>query len=92
MVALGRLHMAERDFEKARRIYRSMLLQNLDPAAGVSKADVYLALLRELERHRFDVFAHKPYLRRRKKLAIAVVRWLREEPSHLAARIFPGTP
>jgi phytoene synthase len=42
-------------------------------------ADVYLALLRELERHRFDVFAHKPYLRRRKKLAIAVVRWLREE-------------
>ncbi len=55
-------------------------------------ADVYLALLRELERHRFDVFAHKPYLRRRKKLAIAVVRWLREEPSHLAARFFPGSP
>jgi tetratricopeptide (TPR) repeat protein len=44
MVALGRLYMAESDWEKARRIYRSMLLQNLDPNAGVSKADVYLHL------------------------------------------------
>jgi len=43
-------------------------------------ADVYLALLRELERHRFDVFAHKPYLRRRKKLAIALVRYLSRNP------------
>ena len=41
-------------------------------------ADVYLALLRELERHQFDVFAHRPYLRRRKKLAIACVRLLSE--------------
>jgi len=49
-------------------------------------ADVYLALLRELERHRFDVFAHRPYLKRRKKLAIALFRWLREEPSHLLPR------
>jgi tetratricopeptide (TPR) repeat protein len=44
MIALGKLHMAEKEWEKARRIYRSMLLQNLDPAAGVSKADVYLHL------------------------------------------------
>ncbi len=44
MVALGRLYMTATEWEKARRIYRSMLLQNLDPAAGVSKADVYLAL------------------------------------------------
>jgi phytoene synthase len=43
-------------------------------------ADVYLALLRELERHRFDVFAHPPYLKRRKKLAIALVRWLPRRP------------
>jgi phytoene synthase len=53
-------------------------------------ADVYLALLRELERHRFDVFAHRPYLRRRKKLAIACLRFVREhEP---ARRLFshPG--
>jgi phytoene synthase len=42
-------------------------------------ADVYLALLRELERHRFDVFTRRPYLSRRKKLAIALVRWLRAE-------------
>jgi tetratricopeptide (TPR) repeat protein len=44
MVALGRLYMASSEWEKARRIYRSMLLQNLDPSAGVGKADVYLAL------------------------------------------------
>jgi 15-cis-phytoene synthase len=51
-------------------------------------ADVYLALLRELERHRFDVFAHRPYLRRRKKLAIACLRWIHQE----GARLFPATP
>jgi phytoene/squalene synthetase len=38
-------------------------------------ADVYLALLRELERKHFDVFSGHPYLSRRKKLAIACVRW-----------------
>ena len=32
------------DWEKARRIYRSMLLQNLDPNSGVTRADVYLHL------------------------------------------------
>src|SRR5262249_61711119 len=39
-------------------------------------ADVYLALLRELERKHFDVFTEHPYLSRRKKLAIACARWL----------------
>jgi phytoene synthase len=52
-------------------------------------ADVYLALLRELDKQRYDVFAHKAYLRRRKKLAIALLRWLREEPGHLRARLLP---
>ncbi len=42
--SLGRLHLAAGDWEKARGIYRKMLLQNLDPAAGVTKADVYLHL------------------------------------------------
>jgi phytoene synthase len=55
-------------------------------------ADVYLALLRELERHRFDVFTERPYLGRRKKLAIACLRWLRDEPGHLRARLFPHPP
>jgi phytoene synthase len=41
-------------------------------------ADVYLALLDELEAVRYDVFLHPPYLRRRRKLAIAARRWLRE--------------
>lgn len=44
MAGLGRLYMSVGDWEKARRVYRSMLLQNLDPSVGVSKADVYLQL------------------------------------------------
>ena len=44
LIALGRLYMNLSDWEKARRIYRSMLLQNLDPASGVTRADVYLHL------------------------------------------------
>ena len=44
LIALGRLYMAARDWEQARRIYRSMLLQNLDPQIGMTRADVYLAL------------------------------------------------
>jgi tetratricopeptide (TPR) repeat protein len=36
--------MTASEWEKARRIYRSMLLQNLDPTSGITKADVYLAL------------------------------------------------
>jgi tetratricopeptide (TPR) repeat protein len=41
LIALGRLYMQAQDWEKARRIYRSMLLQNLDPNSGVTRADVY---------------------------------------------------
>jgi golgin subfamily B member 1 len=44
MAGLGRIYFGQEDWEKARRIYRSMLLQNLDPSVGVSKADVYLQL------------------------------------------------
>jgi tetratricopeptide (TPR) repeat protein len=40
LVALGRLYLHEGDFNNARRIYRTMLLQNMDEAAGISKADV----------------------------------------------------
>ncbi len=54
--------------------------------------DVYLALLDELERMRFDVFTRPPYLRRRRKLAIAALRWLKQEPRHMAARLFPQSP
>lgn len=38
-------------------------------------ADVYLALLDELERVGFDVFCQRPYLHRRRKLALALRRW-----------------
>jgi tetratricopeptide (TPR) repeat protein len=44
MAGLGQLHMAAQDWEKARRVYRSMVLQNLDPSLGISKADVYYQL------------------------------------------------
>ena len=44
MAGLGRLAMAAKDWEKARRVYRSMVLQNLDPSAGITKGQVYLAL------------------------------------------------
>ena len=44
LAALGRVYFEQQDWEKARRIYRSMLLQNLDERAGVTKADVYLQL------------------------------------------------
>jgi phytoene synthase len=41
-------------------------------------ADVYLALLDELERARFDVWGRRPYLGRRRKLMLALRRWARE--------------
>jgi len=45
LVALGRLYIEAEEWDKARRIYRSMLLQNLDESAtGMSKADVYYYL------------------------------------------------
>src|SRR5262249_4600421 len=52
--------------------------------------DVYLALLRELDRKRFDVFAARPYLSRRKKLAIAFARWLAERGRGLVAALPPA--
>lgn len=44
MAGLGRIYFAAEDWEKARRVYRSMVLQNLDPDLGISKADVYYNL------------------------------------------------
>ncbi|HEY7956264.1 MAG TPA: tetratricopeptide repeat protein, partial [Polyangia bacterium] len=44
LAALGRLHLAKGEWDKARGIYRKMLLQNLDPQAGITKAEVYLHL------------------------------------------------
>tara|TARA_R110002073_G_scaffold24260_9_gene82156 strand:- start:70410 stop:81644 length:11235 start_codon:yes stop_codon:yes gene_type:complete len=44
MIGLGELYMAKQDWEKARRVYRSMVLQNIDPALGITKADVYFKL------------------------------------------------
>ncbi len=44
MAGLGRIYMARQDWEKARRVYRSMVLQDIDPELGLSKADVYFHL------------------------------------------------
>ncbi|HUH00576.1 MAG TPA: tetratricopeptide repeat protein [Kofleriaceae bacterium] len=44
MAGLGRIYMAREAWDKARRVYRSMVLQNLDPDLGVSKAEVYFNL------------------------------------------------
>ncbi|HET6613456.1 MAG TPA: tetratricopeptide repeat protein [Kofleriaceae bacterium] len=41
MAGLGRLHMGRQDWEKARRVYRSLVLQNIDPRCGLTKAEVY---------------------------------------------------
>ena len=44
MTGLGRLYFAAADWEKARRIYQSLVLQNIDDEAGVTKGEVYWAL------------------------------------------------
>jgi tetratricopeptide (TPR) repeat protein len=44
MTGLGRLYFASEDWEKARKIYQSLVLQNIDSDAGVTKAEVYWAL------------------------------------------------
>jgi tetratricopeptide (TPR) repeat protein len=44
MAGLGRLYVLRRDWDKALRVYRSMVLQNIDPEVGVSKAEVYYQL------------------------------------------------
>jgi tetratricopeptide (TPR) repeat protein len=44
LAALGRIYMEREDWEKARRIFRAILLGNLDDAAGMGKGDVYYNL------------------------------------------------
>jgi len=44
MSGLGRLYFAIEDWEKARRIFQSLVLQNVDVDTGVTKAEVYWAL------------------------------------------------
>ena len=44
MTGLGRLYFAGSDWEKARKIYQSLVLQNIDADAGVTKGEVYWAL------------------------------------------------
>ncbi|GAB4566919.1 MAG: hypothetical protein Tsb0020_19040 [Haliangiales bacterium] len=44
MSGLGRIYLARELWEKARRVYRSMVLQNLDPESGITKAQVYFNL------------------------------------------------
>ena len=44
LVALGRIHLHQEDWGSARRIYRSMLLQNIDRTAGITKADIFYNL------------------------------------------------
>ncbi len=44
MAGLGRIYMQQKDWEKARRVYRSLVLQTIDADAGVTKGEVYWAL------------------------------------------------
>jgi hypothetical protein len=44
LAARGQECFDQQDWEQAQRIYQSLLLQRLAPAAGVTKADVYLKL------------------------------------------------
>ncbi len=44
MTGLGRLYFESSDWEKARKIYQSLVLQNIDTDVGVSKGEVYWAL------------------------------------------------
>lgn len=44
MAGLGQLYVEGQEWDKARRVYRSLVLQNIDPRAGLSKADVYYNL------------------------------------------------
>jgi tetratricopeptide (TPR) repeat protein len=44
MTSLGQLYLDAKEWEKARKIYQSLVLQNMDADAGVTKAEVYWAL------------------------------------------------
>ncbi|HTR52356.1 MAG TPA: tetratricopeptide repeat protein, partial [Kofleriaceae bacterium] len=44
MTGLGRMYFAAGEWEKARKIYQSLVLQTIDAEAGVTKGEVYWAL------------------------------------------------
>lgn len=44
MAGLGRLYLQRETWDKARRVYRSLVLQNIDPSMGLTKAEVYFHL------------------------------------------------
>ena len=44
MTGLGRMYFASGDWEKARKIYQSLVLQNIDAEIGMTKGEVYWAL------------------------------------------------
>jgi tetratricopeptide (TPR) repeat protein len=44
MTGLGRLYFDAEDWEKARKIYQSLVLQSVEADAGVTKAEIYWAL------------------------------------------------
>jgi golgin subfamily B member 1 len=44
MAGLGRLYFAAKEWEKARRLYQSLVLQTLETDSGIAKADVYCSL------------------------------------------------
>ena len=44
MSGLGRLYFDASEWEKARKIYQSLVLQNIEADAGVTKGEVYWAL------------------------------------------------
>jgi tetratricopeptide (TPR) repeat protein len=44
MAGLGRIYMAQEAWDKAQRVYRTLVLQNIEPDVGVTKAEVYYAL------------------------------------------------
>jgi golgin subfamily B member 1 len=44
LAGLGRLYLAHKDWDKARKVYSSLMLQNFHADVGLTKAEVYLAL------------------------------------------------
>jgi len=44
MVGLGRLYVEAREWEKAKRVYRSLVLQKIDPSVGITMGEAYYQL------------------------------------------------
>ena len=44
MVGLGRLYVEAGEWEKAKRVYRSLVLQKIDPAVGITMGEAYYQL------------------------------------------------